>query len=162
MSEQIVFSYQGAFGPPTYGHYKSMETFIDRITKDYRKKTENDKDINYTFLFMPTKSSSSKPHLKGTMYHRQLILQKFCEKLKEKYKALNLNITIAPSRIEFDDTTSSDTINTIDELIKKYSGAKIILGMGQDNALQLPYWKSIKEYADKVKRIDLVTRDVTG
>ena len=154
MSEQIVFSYQGAFGPPTYGHYKSMETFIKQITKDY------DKSQHYTFLFMPTKSSSSKPHLKGTMYHRQLILQKFCEKLKETYKATN--IIIAPSRIEFDDTTSSDTINTIDELIKEYSGAKIILGMGQDNALQLPYWKSIEEYAGKVERIYLVTRDVTG
>ena len=154
MSEQIVFSYQGAFGPPTYGHYKSMETFIKQILEDYNESQ------HYTFLFMPTKSSSSKPHLEWTMKHRQIVLQKFCDKLKETYNAPN--IIIAPSRIEFDDTTSSDTINTIDELIKKNSGAKIILGMGQDNALQLPYWKSIDQYAGKVKRIYLVTRKVEG
>lgn len=131
-----------------------METFIKQIKEDYPDKS------HYTFLFMPTKSSSSKPHLESTMKRRQKVLQKFCDKLKETYKATN--IIIAPSRIEFVKDTPSDTIYTIDELIKEYSGAKIILGMGQDNALQLPYWKSIEEYAGKVERIYLVTRDVTG
>ena len=70
MSENIIFSYQGAFGPPTYGHYKSMETFIQRIIQDYGE------DYKYTFLFMPTKSSSSKPHLQGTMKQRESILQR--------------------------------------------------------------------------------------
>lgn len=152
MSENIVFSYQGAFGPPTYGHYKSMETFIQRIIQDYGE------DYKYTFLFMPTKSSSSKPHLQGTMNQRERILQIFSNKLKEKY----LDVTIAPSSIEFDKETSSDTINTIDVLTEKYPGYKIILGMGKDNALQLPYWGRIIEYKSKVESIYLVNREVGG
>ena len=150
--DSIVFSYQGAFGPPTYGHYKSMETFIKRITQDYGG------DKTYTFLFMPTKKSSSKPHLEGTMKQREKILQKFCDKLSEKYPG----VTVAPSRIEFDKDTPSDTINTIDVLKREYGNSKIILGMGKDNALQLPYWARIGEYKDNVERIYLVTREVGG
>ena len=30
-----VFSYQGAFGPPTYGHYKSMEAFANQLNIDF-------------------------------------------------------------------------------------------------------------------------------
>lgn len=153
--ENIVFSYQGAFGPPTYGHYKSMEAFIQRIMKDYNRQNTN---TNYTFLFMPTKSSSSKPHLSVTMDQRQRILQLFSNKLKNKYP----NVTIAPSRIEFDKETSSDTINTIEELQKQYRNHKIILGMGKDNALQLPYWGKINKYKDNVESIYLVKRDVKG
>jgi nicotinic acid mononucleotide adenylyltransferase len=149
----IVFSYQGAFGPPTYGHYKSMETFINRITQDYKGEVSN-----YTFLFMPTKQSSSKPHLEGTMDQRQQILQKFCEKLSKNYPG----VTIAPSRIEFDKDTSSDTINTIDVLKNEYPGFTIILGMGKDNALQLPYWGRIGDYKKDVESIYLVNREVGG
>jgi nicotinic acid mononucleotide adenylyltransferase len=149
---RIVFSYQGAFGPPTYGHYKSMETFIEEITKDYGY------DKTYTFLFMPTKKSSSKPHLEGTMVQREKILEKFCEKLRKKYP----DVTIAPSRIEFDKHTPSDTINTIDVLTREYGDSTIILGMGKDNALQLPYWARIGEYKDNVESIYLVNREVGG
>ena len=42
----------------------------------------NRPNTNYTFLFMPTKSSSSKPHLSVTMDQRQRILQLFSNKLK--------------------------------------------------------------------------------
>lgn len=153
--ENIVFSYQGAFGPPTYGHYKSMEAFIQRIMNDYNRPNTN---TNYTFLFMPTKSSSSKPHLSVTMDQRQRILQLFSKKLKNKYP----NVTIAPSRIEFDKETSSDTINTIKVLRRENPNHKIILGMGKDNALQLPYWGNIDEYEKEVERIYLVKREVEG
>ena len=54
-----------------------MEAFIQRIMNDY-----NRPNTNYTFLFMPTKSSSSKPHLSVTMDQRQRILQLFSNKLK--------------------------------------------------------------------------------
>jgi nicotinic acid mononucleotide adenylyltransferase len=153
----IVFSYQGAFAPPTYGHYKSMDTFIDRVITDYGSSSH---DNTYTFLFMPTKKSSSKPHLEFTMDQRKEILQIFSDKLKQKYT--DENIHIDPSTIEFDKDTSSDTINTIKVLEVEYPNAKIILGMGKDNALQLPYWANIGDYESKVDKIYLVQREVDG
>ena len=132
-----------------------MEAFIQRIMNDY-----NRPNTNYTFFFMPTKSSSSKPHLSVTMDQRERILQLFSNKLKNKYP--NPNVTIAPSRIEFDKETSSDTIHTIDKLKQQYPNHKIILGMGKDNALQLPYWGRIGEYKGKVESIYLVKREVEG
>ncbi len=132
-----------------------MEAFIQRIMKDY-----NRPNTNYTFFFMPTKSSSSKPHLQVTMDQREGILELFSNKLKNKYP--NPNVTIAPSRIEFDKETPSDTINTIEELQKQYRNHKIILGMGKDNALQLPYWGKIDKYKDNVESIYLVKREVEG
>ena len=134
-----------------------MEAFIQRIIQDYGL------NCKYTFLFMPTKSSSSKPHLRVTMDQRERILGLFSNKLKNKYPNDKYpNVTIAPSRIEFDKETSSDTIHTIDKLQQQYPNHKIILGMGKDNALQLPYWGKIGEYKGKVESIYLVKREVEG
>ena len=82
----------------------------------------------------------------------------YTELIKNKYP----NVTIAPSRIEFDKETPSDTINTIEVLRRDYPNHKIILGMGKDNALQLPYWKRIGEYKENVESIYLVKREVEG
>jgi nicotinic acid mononucleotide adenylyltransferase len=161
--DKVVFTFQGAFGPPTHGHYKSMEAFINRIITDY-----NTNVSEYIFMFMPTKTSKSKPHLEPTTDHRKEILNLFCEKLRETIYPSHPDkkITIISSDIEIKSTQSSATINTIAAIKATYKpepkedeNLKIIIGMGQDNAYQLPYWERIKKYANDVDKIYLVKRE---
>jgi nicotinic acid mononucleotide adenylyltransferase len=148
----VVFSYQGAFGPPTYGHYKSMDAFAKQLTSDFAGQ-------KILMLFMPT-AGGSKTHLLPTRDSRKKVLDKFCEMLKVE----NPNITFETSGIEnaiFDDAATSKktaTIYTIDKLIETYKTSKICLGMGLDNAFQLPYWEKIDEYLMKVHKIYVVPR----
>lgn len=159
---KVVFTFQGAFGPPTYGHYKSMEAFINRIITDY-----NTNVSEYIFMFMPTKQSTSKPHLEPTTKHRINILNLFCEKLSNTIdRPPGKTITIISSDIEINYTKSSATINTIAAIKEEYipklkddENLKIIIGMGQDNAYQLPYWERIEDYKKDVDKIYLVKRD---
>ena len=77
--KKVIFTYQGAFGPPTFGHYKCMEIFTKKVMEDYP--TNNHK---ITMLFMPTAQSSSKPHLKPTQKLRLKILNDiYCSNLKK-------------------------------------------------------------------------------
>lgn len=159
---KVVFTFQGAFGPPTHGHYKSMEAFINKIITDYEYTNVSE----YIFMFMPTKQSRSKPHLEPTTEHRINILNLFCEKLRETIVASHPDkqITIISSDIEIKSEQSSATINTIAAIKKTYKpthgeNLKIIIGMGQDNAYQLPYWERIKDYNDDVDKIYLVKRE---
>jgi len=157
----VVFSYQGAFGPPTFGHFTSMEMFAEKILIDYPTS-------NIRMLFMPTALSSSKPHLEPTQQNRIAVLNKFCKILKEKYKD-NDKITFEASEIEYQLCAShkdgskidTGTYRTIDKLKNLYPTSTIILGMGKDNILQLPYWKNINEYATKVKSIYVVNRELS-
>jgi len=157
----VVFSYQGAFETPTFGHFASMEMFAEKILIDYPTS-------NIRMLFMPTALSSSKPHLEPTQQNRIAVLNKFCKILKEKYKD-NDKITFEASEIEYqlcashEDGSKIDTgtYRTIDMLKEIYPTSIIILGMGKDNILQLPYWKNIDEYADKVTSIYVVDRQLS-
>jgi len=148
----VVFSYQGAFGPPTYGHYKSMDAFAKQLTSDFAGQ-------KILMLFMPT-AGGSKEHLLPTRDSRKKVLDKFCEMLT----AENPDITFETSGIEnkiFDDVATSRktaTIYTIDKLKIDHPTSKICLGMGLDNAFQLPYWEKIDEYLTKVEKIYVVPR----
>jgi nicotinic acid mononucleotide adenylyltransferase len=152
----VVFSYQGAFGPPTYGHYKSMDAFAKQLTTDFEGK-------NILMLFMPT-AGGSKTHLQPTRDSRKKVLDVFCSMLKDTHP----NITFETSPIEneiFDDVTTKGktaTIYTIDKLKTKYPNSTICLGMGLDNAYQLPYWEKINEYSTKVAKIYVVPRTPTA
>ena len=151
-SYDVVFSYQGAFGPPTYGHYKSMEAFADNLTREF----PNNKIL---MLFMPT-AGGSKTHLLPTRSMRKNVLDMFCTMLTSK----NSNITFETSQIEneiFDaeeTKTKTTTIYTINKLKAKYPTSTICLGMGLDNAYQLPYWQDIDKYVDLVHKIYVVPR----
>ena len=79
-SKNLIFSYQGAFGPPTYGHYQSM-LFFSRMIQEYIE----DKEYNVTMLFMPTAISGSKKHLQPTQDLRIETLKIFCEKLGREF-----------------------------------------------------------------------------
>ena len=154
----VVFSYQGAFGPPTYGHYKSMDAFANQLTTDFKGK-------NILMLFMPT-AGGSKTHLQPTRDSRKTVLDKFCSMLTSESK--NPNITFETSPIEnkiFDDVTTKGktaTIYTIEKLKSEYSNSIICLGMGLDNAYQLPYWEKMNDYSTKVAKIYVVPRTPTA
>lgn len=166
----VVFSYQGAFGPPTFGHLKSMEMFANQILIDYQDAA------NILMLFMPTALSSSKTHLEPTQNDRIVVLNKFCEILNTKYSSEpKPKITFQSSEIEYElcneritdaagnekRNTDTGTYRTIDKLKTIYPSAVIILGMGKDNILQLPYWKNIDDYAKKVASIYVVNRELS-
>ena len=152
----VIFSYQGAFGPPTFGHLKSMEMFAEKILSEYS-------NTKILMLFMPTALSSSKPHLEPTQDDRIEVLNKFSEILNATYP--DNNITFEASKIEYElcaQNISTATIRTIDKLKEIYPTPSIILlGMGKDNILQLPYWEKIREYAVKVTSIYVVNRELS-
>jgi len=151
----IIFSYQGAFGPPTYGHYKSMSAFAKELNETYKNRT-------ITMYFMPTPSSSSKKHLDPTWSVRIKVLEKFCKDLKNLYpKKLYPHINFYVSPIEKNYKTDG-TIDTIKQLKKRFPDKNIIIGMGYDNLLQLPYWKGIDEWVDNnVTDIYVIKRNLT-
>jgi nicotinic acid mononucleotide adenylyltransferase len=155
----VVFSFQGAFGPPTFGHYISMKLFAEQVLKDY----PDEKTIK--MMFMPTAASSSKPHLIDTQDSRLEILKIFCQLLKEEETLKDNRITFEASEIEYDlykVTKTTATISTIDKLKKEYPKSTLCIGMGYDNMMQLPYWQGIDQYKDKVAKIYVVPRDLTN
>lgn len=161
----VVFSYQGSFGPPTYGHYKSMEAFAEQLSKEYSG------EIKMYFMMSP---GGSKTHLFPTQVMRQRVLQMFCDMLKLKYdkritfEVGNQEIVIAnsldakPGKVIGD--RSIDTIDTINKLSDEFNKDEynICLGMGLDNAYQLPYWAKINLYDSKVYKIYVVPRNPTA
>lgn len=152
----VVFSFQGSFGPPTYGHLMSMLNFAKQIKRDYGG--------TKTLLFMPSSGGSSKPHLFPTRQCRVDVLWIFCRILKS-YFPDDDDIEFRVSEIEYDIAGSHDrsvgTIHTIKKLVemKKCETDEICLGMGLDNAYQLPYWECIDEYVKHVSKIYIVRRD---
>lgn len=169
-SKNLIFSYQGAFGPPTYGHYQSM-LFFSRMIQEYIE----DKEYNVTMLFMPTAISGSKKHLQPTQDLRIETLKIFCEKLGREFN--DPRFSFVASRLEYDlypTTKSTGTIHTIKEIIgesniisekpaylklfDKNNGDELILGMGADNMYQLPYWGEVERYIEMVDKIFIVPR----
>jgi nicotinic acid mononucleotide adenylyltransferase len=152
---EVVFSFQGAFGPPTLGHYKAMQAYANKVLLDYS-------DKNILMLFMPTALGSSKPHLKVTQKSRLALLALFCQKLNAEY--IGRNITFSPSQIEYElcrDSTDTGTYRTINKLKELYPSSIILLGMGKDNMLQMPYWKNVETYKGNVAKIYVANRELT-
>ena len=161
----VVFSYQGAFGPPTAGHITSMHMFANQILIDY-----SDKKI--LMLFMPTAFSVDKTHLEPTQQNRFDVLNAFCDILKNRYSDLKERITFQVSDIEYNiyETQKKNgvvidtgTYLTLEKLNKEYQKSKILLGMGKDNMLQLPSWKNIGHYKSQynVEKIYVVNRELS-
>lgn len=161
--DNVVFSYQGSFGPPTYGHYKSMEAFAQQLSKEYSG------EIKMYFMMSP---GGSKTHLFPTQEMRKNVLQMFCNMLMSKKDTnesiQNKNITFEVGNEEIEIANGANksigTIDTIDKLSDKFNKDKynICLGMGLDNAYQLPYWAKINDYASKVYKIYVVPREPTA
>jgi nicotinic acid mononucleotide adenylyltransferase len=170
--DNVVFSYQGSFGPPTYGHYKSMEAFAQQLSKEYSG------EIKMYFMMSP---GGSKNHLFPTQEMRKRVLQMFCDMLmskkdtNERIQNKNITFEVGNEEIEIANSLpakpnkeigdqSIGTIDTINMLSDKFNKDEynICLGMGLDNAYQLPYWAKINDYASKVYKIYVVPRDPTA
>jgi len=151
----IVNTFQGAFGPPTRGHYESM-VFTARQTLE-----DNKSGQKILMLFMPTYKSGSKPHLLITYEERIKALYMFCKLLKEEKEFADAPIFFEVSRIE-SETLKPETIHTLEALQNKYKvpADNLILTLGLDNFLDLPFW-SIEKYNDYTKKIYVLNRDVS-
>jgi len=150
----VVNSYQGAFGPPTKGHYEAMLYATRKTLEEYP-------DKSILMLFMPTKKSGSKPHLELTQDERIQALQEFCIMLREEIK--DPRVTFEASKLEyeiFEKYNSSATIYTLQKLKETYPGSTIILTMGLDNLFDLPYWQEIENYAFFTKKIYVPLRNI--
>lgn len=151
----VIFSFQGAFGPPTYGHYIAMMHFANKVLEDYP-------GYKIVMMFMPTAKSSSKRHLEPTQQSRIYVLNVFCELLKSQMVDAPIFFLASPLEyLIFDIVRSSATIYTLFTLNKNFPGAIINLGMGLDNAMELPYWQDIDKYMSFAKRIYVVNRQLT-
>ena len=164
--KKVVFTFQGAFGPPTYGHYMSMKNFAIKISDDYPS-AQNE----VTMLFMPTGNSSDKKHLYPTQSDRKAVLDVFCEMLKVDFD----NLIFETSYIEYEivndgviigsaekkPKSNPATIVTIENLRLKYPDATILVGMGLDNMFELPFWSRIDDYAAKCEKIYVVDRELS-
>jgi nicotinic acid mononucleotide adenylyltransferase len=151
----VVNSFQGAFGPPTRGHYEAMLFAARKILLDYPGK-------KILMLFMPTAASASKPHLKMTQNERIDALEIFCGMLKTAIN--NDRIVFQASRIEYelyDERPDSSTISTIEKLTELYPRATRNLIMGVDNLYDLPFWNGVQDYSDYITKIYCPGRDVT-
>jgi nicotinic acid mononucleotide adenylyltransferase len=151
----IVNSYQGAFGPPTLGHYEAM-LFAARKTIEMNPGKE------ILMLYMPTAESSSKPHLKLTQEERIAALTEFCTKLKNEIAYDKINFEA--SRIEYEiykEKKSSATIHTLRALKSIYPSSTIIMTMGLDNLFDLPFWGDVETYSLYTKDIYVLSRDIS-
>ena len=151
----VINSYQGAFGPPTLGHYQAMKFAAKAMLRDFP-------DKNILMLFMPTAAGSAKPHLALTQKERIDALTVYCKKLKEEFK--DAPIEFEASRIEYDiykSTKSTATISTLTKLKNLYPNATLCLTMGLDNLFDLPYWKDSHTYKEYTTDIYISLRDFT-
>lgn len=151
----VVNSYQGAFGPPTLGHYQAMLFAAKATAEDF----PNGKIL---MLFMPTAASSSKKHLEPTQDERIDALTVYCDMLKAEVN--DPRIEFEASRIEYDiykSTKSTATILTLEKLSKLYPKATLCLTMGLDNLFDLPYWKDSHTYKEYTTDIYISLRDFT-
>jgi len=163
----IVFSFQGAFGPPTLGHYTAMKLYAKKVLEDYP-------DTTIHMMFMPTALGSSKPHLEPTQESRIKLLNEFCKHLSREPEFAGKPISFSPSRIEYDlcrelkedgnPNKDTGTYRTLNRLREIFPESTLLLGMGLDNMLQMPYWKQIETYKLKpleVEKIYVASRKLT-
>ena len=178
----IVLSYQGAFGPPTLGHYMAMRNFAFAMIK-YAKENNMDK-LQIVMLFMPTAASSSKPHLGVTKGSRLAVLEIFCKFLSKEFEQYYQNIRFIASDIEYrlsdikSDTSTWRTIGVLNggfaeyseevtpselsDISIMYSGFKVFLGMGKDNATQFPFWVKGNAYVQNLAGIAVADREASA
>ena len=151
----VVNSFQGAFGPPTRGHYEAMLYAARQIMLDYPGK-------KILMLFMPTAASASKPHLAITKKERIDALNIFCGMLKTEIPDERIDFQASSIEYElYEEESNSSTIRTIKKLKEEYSSAILNLIMGIDNLYDLPFWNGVQDYGKYITKIYCPGRDVT-
>ena len=156
----VIFSFQGAFGPPSLGHYTAMKLYARQVLINYP-------DTNILMLFMPTALGSSKPHLEPTQNLRLDMLSVFCNQLNSEGEFEGQSIVFDVSTIEYllckGKNRDTATYRTLAALNKIRLRTPLLLGMGLDNMLQFPYWKKVEEYNTVygVEKIYVASRELT-
>ena len=152
---EIVNSFQGAFGPPTRGHYEAMLYAAQKTIEQYPGK-------QILMLYMPTAESTSKAHLKLTQEERIAALTEFCVKLKAEIGYDRINFEASRMEYEiFQEKKSTATIHTLKALKASYPRATIVMTMGLDNLFDLPFWGDVETYSSYTKNIYVLSRTVT-
>jgi|LakMenE01Jun11ns_1017448.scaffolds.fasta_scaffold9947836_6 nicotinic acid mononucleotide adenylyltransferase len=154
---QVVNSYQGAFGPPTLGHYEAMSAAARTTLKNYG-------GAKILMLFMPTAASSSKTHLLHTQKERIESLNVYCKMLKKLDEFKDEPITFEASDIEYkiySEKKSTATIHTLIKLKELYPSSTIELTMGLDNLYDLPFWADVQDYSKHTQKIYIAKREPT-
>jgi nicotinic acid mononucleotide adenylyltransferase len=154
---QVVNSYQGAFGPPTLGHYEAMLAAARATLKNYV-------GAKILMLFMPTAQSGSKTHLLPTQEERIESLNVYCKMLKNLDEFKDAPITFEASDIEYkiySEKKSTATIHTLIKLKKLYRRSTIELTMGLDNLYDLPFWADVEDYSKHTQKIYIANREPT-
>ncbi len=167
-STPVVCTYQGAFGPPHLGHKGAAQIIANKLVDLYPGSP-------ITVLFMPTSNVSSKESLSKSKtsvvnnetesqaspyiseIERKDILDIYCEELKKEVPGVNFET----SDIEYNlgPTKGTSTIYTLEKLHEKYPDATLVLAMGRDNGVQLPWWANIQKYDGLVDKILMVDRE---
>jgi len=148
LTADVVNSFQGAFGPPTRGHYEAMRIATEATIK-------NHPSGNILMLFMPTAGGSSKPHLFPTQASRIEALELFCTKLKTQFP--DQRIKFEPSRLEYElyadpvNKKNTATILTLKKLREVYTKAEISVTMGLDNMFDFAFWAEVTTYGNYTK-----------
>lgn len=130
MSEKkkiIVFG--GAFNPPLNSHFSLAE----QIVNEY----ENVQKI----IFVPVNAKYKKSEVLLSNEHRYNMLKLVCDK-NEKFEV---------STIELESDRPLYTIETLNNLQKKYLEYEIIFATGTDNLREFETWYNVNEIIEKFK-----------
>ena len=156
---KIVNSFQGAFGPPTAGHYEAMRLAALATLRDYP-----DPSVTILMLYMPTAAGSAKKHLLPTQAARKAALDYFCTMLHTdttpELVANRERIFFQTSTIEYELYNATEvqgeakkagdtaTYWTLKQLRATYPTSTICLTMGLDNLFDLPFWANVQKYPE--------------
>ena len=125
MTTKKIGIYGGAFNPIHYGHLRTAEEVLERLSLD-------------SMIFMPSGITPfDKPDL---------------AKAEQRYKmvktAINDNPRFRISRIEVDRRVRSFTVDTIRKLRERYRKSGLYFVLGIDAFLDLPSWKEPDKLLD--------------
>jgi nicotinic acid mononucleotide adenylyltransferase len=170
--KEIIFTYQGAFAPPHFGHFNSARIYLDELVRRYGSGSEENQ---IRFLFMPTCSKSSKPSLSKeksllnpsdyvSEEARATMLGFYVIELKKLYP----NVTIEYSDIEYkicrgeydglipNERYVTSTINTLTVLRSVYPEGIIGLGIGIDNGFDISTWSMLDKYVSEPVNLSFI------
>jgi len=163
----VVGSFQGAFSPPTRGHFEAMKLAIDAYVARFPGEP-------IRLFFMPGARSGSKAHIAPTIDDRFAILDLMCVVLNHYCKTTypGVDIEISASRIErvlaesyemegkVTDTTTVNTFLMMHLLYPEADNITVILGY--DNLLGITTWKLFAYYVDLITHVFVPKRPATA
>ena len=119
-----IFFFGGAFNPPHNGHYEIVMNCLKYADK---------------FIIIPNKLSPNKKLLIDSRHRVNMLNLMFNQK----------NVDI--DTFEIESAKKNYTIYTVDYLLKKYKGSRLIMVLGLDQYLDIKSWYRYEELINKVE-----------